>query len=115
MGMLEGKHQTECGDPNGVVRGRTEGTEGVCKPIGKTTISTNQTSQSSQGLNHQPKSTHGAGDLWLQLHMWQRIDLMGISRRKGPCSYEGLMPQNREVLAPWDKNGWVGGAAPWWR
>jgi hypothetical protein len=29
-------------------------------PIGRTTIPTNQTStQSSQGLNHQPKNTHG--------------------------------------------------------
>jgi hypothetical protein len=27
--------------------------------IGRTTISTNQTPQSFQGLNHQPKSTHG--------------------------------------------------------
>jgi hypothetical protein len=29
------------------------------QPIGQTTISTNQTCQSSQRLNHQPKSTHG--------------------------------------------------------
>jgi hypothetical protein len=34
----------------------TEGAEGDGNPIGKTTISTNQ---STQGLNHQPKSTHG--------------------------------------------------------
>jgi hypothetical protein len=49
-----------CG-PHGRVRERTEGTEGVCNPIGRTT-STNQTSpspQSSQELNHQPKSTYG--------------------------------------------------------
>jgi len=45
--------------PNGGVRKRTEGAEGVCNPIGRTTISTNQTVQSSQGLNHQPKSIHG--------------------------------------------------------
>jgi hypothetical protein len=30
------------GVPNGGVRGRTEGAEGVCKPIGRPTISTNQ-------------------------------------------------------------------------
>ena len=29
------------------------------QPIGRTTISTNQSSQSSQGLNYQPKNTHG--------------------------------------------------------
>jgi len=31
------------GTPNGGVREKTEGTEGVCNTIGKTTISTNQT------------------------------------------------------------------------
>jgi hypothetical protein len=31
----------------------------VVNPIGRTTISTNQNSQSSQGLNYHPKSTHG--------------------------------------------------------
>ena len=45
-------------EPGGVREG-TEGVEEVCNPIGRTTISTNQTFQSSQGLNHQPKSTHG--------------------------------------------------------
>jgi hypothetical protein len=30
----------------------------VCNPIGRTTISTNQNPQTSQRLNHQPKSTH---------------------------------------------------------
>uniref|UniRef100_UPI00402B7EF4 uncharacterized protein LOC143313154 n=1 Tax=Arvicanthis niloticus TaxID=61156 RepID=UPI00402B7EF4 len=30
-----------------------------CQAQGRTTISTNQTPQGSQGLNHQPKSTHG--------------------------------------------------------
>jgi hypothetical protein len=45
--------------PNGGVRKRTEGAEGVYNPIERTIISTKQTSQSSQGLNHQLKSTHG--------------------------------------------------------
>ena len=53
--MLAANHWTKHGFPNGRVRERTEGTEGVCSPIGRTTISTNQ---SSQGLNNQPKSTH---------------------------------------------------------
>jgi hypothetical protein len=38
---------------------RTQGAEGVSNPIEGTTIWTNQYPQSSQGLNHQPKSTHG--------------------------------------------------------
>jgi hypothetical protein len=42
------------------VRGRTEGDEGVCNPIGRKTISTNQTlsSPTHKRINHQPKSTH---------------------------------------------------------
>jgi hypothetical protein len=42
--------------PNEGVRERTEGAEGVCNTIGRTTISINQ---SSQGLKHQSRSTHG--------------------------------------------------------
>jgi hypothetical protein len=41
--MLEANQWTEHGVPNGRVRERTEGAEGVCNPIGRTTISTNQT------------------------------------------------------------------------
>jgi hypothetical protein len=52
-------HWTERGDPNAGVRGRTGGDEGVCNPIGITTVTNHQTPQSSLGLNHQPKSTHG--------------------------------------------------------
>jgi len=56
--MLTANHWTENRVPNGGVRERTEGDEGVCNPIGRTTISINQTPQSSQELNHQPKSAH---------------------------------------------------------
>jgi hypothetical protein len=51
MQILTANHQIETGDPNGKDRGRTEGAEGVCNTIGRTT-STYQTTQSSQGLNH---------------------------------------------------------------
>ena len=50
MQMHAANHQTEHEDHNGGVRIRAEGVGGVFKPIGKTTISTNQTLQSSQGL-----------------------------------------------------------------
>jgi hypothetical protein len=65
--MLTAKYWIDHGDCNGGVRGRTKGAEGICNPIGRTTISTNQTPQSSQGLNHQPKSTHGEthGSIWM--------------------------------------------------
>jgi hypothetical protein len=58
MWMHTANHWNEHWDPNGGVRGRTEGVEGVCNLMGRTVISTNQT-QISQGINHQPKSTHG--------------------------------------------------------
>jgi len=57
--MLRANHWMEHRFPNGGVRERIEGAEEVCNPIGRTTTSTNQTPQNSQGLNHQPKSTHG--------------------------------------------------------
>jgi hypothetical protein len=50
-------NRTEHGNLNGGVRGRTEGAERVYSPI--RSISTNQIPQSSQWLNHRPKSTHG--------------------------------------------------------
>jgi hypothetical protein len=40
--MLIVNHWTKCGVPNGGVRERTEGAEGICNPIGRTTISNNQ-------------------------------------------------------------------------
>jgi hypothetical protein len=58
MWMLAVNHWTEHGVPNGTVRGRTEGAEGIYNLKGRT-ISTKQIPQRSQGLNHQPKSIHG--------------------------------------------------------
>jgi hypothetical protein len=43
MQMYTAKHQTEIEDSSGEVRAWTEGDEGVCNPIRKTTISTKQT------------------------------------------------------------------------
>ena len=48
------------GEPNGIARGWTKWAKGDCNPIGKT-VSTNWSSQSSQGLNHRPKCIHGGG------------------------------------------------------
>jgi hypothetical protein len=59
MSYVKNLNPTKHWNPNGGVGGRTEGDEGVCKPMGGTTISTNLNPQSSQGLNHQPKNTHG--------------------------------------------------------
>jgi hypothetical protein len=57
--MLSVNHWTEHKIPSGGARERTKGAEGACSPIEGTTISTNHYPQSSQGLNHQPMSTHG--------------------------------------------------------
>jgi hypothetical protein len=35
------KHLTELGEPNGEVKARTEGAEGVCNPIGRTLLLNN--------------------------------------------------------------------------
>jgi hypothetical protein len=48
--MLTANHWTEHGVPNGEVREKTEGAEGVCNPIGKTTISTNQNTTTPRAL-----------------------------------------------------------------
>jgi len=47
MRMLVANHRTELVDPNEGIREETEGAEGVCNPVGRITISTNQTPQSS--------------------------------------------------------------------
>jgi hypothetical protein len=44
------------GPPMEELKGRTERTEGICNPIGRTTMSIKQI---SQGLNHKPRSVHG--------------------------------------------------------
>ena len=59
MQILTANHQIEPGDPNGMVRERTEG---ECNPI-RRTISSNQTTQSFQGLTYQPKSIHTGGSM----------------------------------------------------
>jgi len=48
MWMLAANHQTEHRDHNGGTRGRTEGAEGVCNPIGRMTISSDQTPRASR-------------------------------------------------------------------
>ena len=51
-------HWTEHRVPNEGGRESIQGAEGVCSPIGGTSIWTNQNPQRSLGLNHQSKKTH---------------------------------------------------------
>jgi hypothetical protein len=39
-------------------RESTQGAKGVCNPLGRTVIPTNQNSKSSQGLKHLSRNTH---------------------------------------------------------
>ena len=77
--MLAVNHQNELWEPNVEVRGRTEGAEEVCNIIGKTTISTKQTPQSSQELKLQPKKTHGGthGSSYICSRGWPYLTIMG--------------------------------------
>ena len=58
MQILAANHWTEQGDYNEGVKERIEEAEGLCNCVGGTTISNNKTTQSSQGSNHQTKSSH---------------------------------------------------------
>jgi hypothetical protein len=51
----------------------------VCSPIGGTKIGTKQYPQSSQGLNHQPKSKHGGthGSSHICSRGWPYLSSMG--------------------------------------
>ena len=108
MWMLAVNHQNELWDPNLEVRGRTEGAEEVCNIIGKTTISTNQTPQSSQELKLQPNKTHGAthGSSCICSRGWPYLASMGGEAL--PWSFEGLMPHCRGIPKQGGGSGWLG-------
>ena len=97
--MLAANHWTEHGDPNGGVRERTKGAEGVYNPIRRTTISTNQTPPPPELPGTKPPTKEYTWrDPWLQLLMWQRMALLDINGRGGPWSYGDSMPQCRGML-----------------
>jgi hypothetical protein len=57
--MYTAKHWTEYGGHNRTFRVRTVEADGVYNLIGRMTKPINQIPQSSQEINHQPKSTQG--------------------------------------------------------
>jgi hypothetical protein len=83
--MFSANYWTEHRIHNEGARESTQGAEGVCSPIGGTTIWTNQYPQSFQGLNHQPKSIHG-----------QTHGSSCICSRGWPCG----ISMGRETLGP---------------
>jgi hypothetical protein len=64
--------------------------EGGCNPKGRTTITTNQTPQSSQRLSHQP-SVHMKGPMAPAAYVAED----GLNGRGGPWSSGGSMSQCR--------------------
>jgi hypothetical protein len=93
----------------GEVSRRTEVIERVCNPIEWTKNSNNQIPQSSQGLNHQPKCTHGGTHCSSCICSRGLIVLSGINGKCGPWSCGGLMRQCRGMLGRWGGSWWVGG------
>jgi hypothetical protein len=77
MEILIANHWSEPRLLNRRDRGRTEEAEGDCNSTRRTTISTNQTPQSSQGLKP-PTKAYIYVSPWHLLHMKQKIDLSGI-------------------------------------
>jgi hypothetical protein len=78
--ILTANHWIECGALNGGVRERNEGAEGVCNPIGRTIISTNQTLESFHGLSHQ-QGVHMAPAAYVEedclvRHQWEERSLV---------------------------------------
>jgi hypothetical protein len=59
MQMYIAKHWNEYKDPNGEIRARTLGTEGVCNFIGRATISTSRTSPKLPGTKPPMKEYRG--------------------------------------------------------
>jgi hypothetical protein len=66
--MLTASHWTEHGFTIEEFRERTGGAEWVCNPMGRTIISTNQTSPELPGTK-QPTKEYTRMDTWLELHM----------------------------------------------
>jgi len=81
--MLGRNHQTELRDTRGGAGQRTGGGEEECNHIGRT-ISAGWTTQWSQGLNHQPKSTEG------ELHGSKHSDLL-FEAISSSCNLLGQM------------------------
>jgi hypothetical protein len=58
MQMHLGGHCIEVVDQHGRVKGRTEGAEGDCNPIGRTTVSTNLDPSELPETKPKPKKDH---------------------------------------------------------
>jgi hypothetical protein len=85
MLILRANHWTEVRDPYGRVRGRTEGAEEDCNPVGRTTLSTNP--DPSKLPETKPPTKE---------HSWAGLCLLYICSRGLPC----LASVGKDVLNP---------------
>jgi len=69
MRMRIAIHQNEHREPTGGVRERTDGAKGICNPIGRTTISTNQNTQSFWGTKPPTKGYTWGGPIALATYI----------------------------------------------
>jgi hypothetical protein len=106
MQIYTASHWTESGDPNGRVRGMTERAEEVCNPIGRITVSTNQTPFPEIPGIQPPTSLHG----WVHgsCYICGR-GLLYLASMEGAQSCRILLPQRREMLEEWGRSRFVGG------
>jgi hypothetical protein len=58
-----------------------------------------------------PTKEYTQRDPWRLPHMWQRMALLAICKRKGPWAWGCLMPQYRGMPGQ-EEREWVGGGAP---
>ena len=93
------------GSPTEELREGTEGVEGVCNPVGRTTISTNWTPQSCQGLNYQPKSIYMEGYMALTI----AEDCLIWHHWEGRCLLLWRLVAPMKVDAAEVNQEWVGG------
>jgi len=91
-----------------VLRERIEGAEGVCNLIGRTTISTSQTPQSSQGLNHQTERTHGVTGSY-SCTCSRRWPFQASKGGEALGPVKAGNPQCREMPGEGGGKEWVGG------
>jgi len=93
MGTLAANYQIEHRDPNEGAKERREGIEGVCNPIVRTTVSTNQTLSPAPEVprTKPPTRIHIERPMAPAAYVAEDV-------REGPWSCEGLMPQCRGML-----------------
>jgi hypothetical protein len=93
--VLTANHWTEHRVPGGI-REQTEGAKGVCNIIGMNNNISPPHLPPEQAGTKPPTKEYTWNNSRLQMHIQQRMALLGINGRRGPWSCEGSMPSVRE-------------------